>query len=71
MELQPLTSQLFLVANGWLSAQPTHVVKHEVLMTDVRDLVLFAVVASIGNSGYSSPPAVISMAQAVPNLCVS
>ena len=43
----------------------------DVLMTDVPDLVWVAVVASIGNSDQSSVSAVISMAQAVPNLCVS
>ena len=43
----------------------------DLLMTDVRDLVWVAVVAPIGNSDYSSLSAVISMAQAVPNLCVS
>ena len=41
------------------------------LMTDVPDLVRVAVVAPIGNSDHSSPWAVISMSQAVPNLCVS
>ena len=39
-------------------------------MTDVPDLVLVAVVAPIGNSDHSSLSAVVSMAQAVPNLCV-
>ena len=43
----------------------------DLLMTDVPDLVRVAVVAPIGNSDHSSPSAVISMAQAVPNLCVS
>ena len=43
----------------------------DLLMTDVPDLVRFSVVAHIGNSDYSSLSAVISMAQAVPNLCVS
>ena len=38
----------------------------DLLMTDVPDLVLVAVVAPIGNSDYSS-----LSAQAVPNLCVS
>ena len=42
-----------------------------VLMTDVPDLVWVDVVAPIGNSDHSSLSAVISMAQAVPNLCVS
>ena len=40
-------------------------------MTDVHDLVPVSVVASIGNSDHSSLSVVISMAQAVPNLCVS
>ena len=43
----------------------------DLLMTDVPDLVLVAVLAPIGNSNHSSLSAVISMAQAVPNLCVS
>ena len=41
------------------------------LMTDVPDLVRVAVVTPIGNSDHSSLSAVISMAQAVPNLRVS
>ena len=40
-------------------------------ITDVPDLVWVAVVAPIGNSDHSSLSAVILMAQAVPNLCVS
>ena len=43
----------------------------DLLMTDVPDLVRAAVAAQIGNSDHSSLSAVISMAQAVPNLCVS
>ena len=43
----------------------------DLLMTDVNDQVLVSVVAPIGNSDHSSLLAVISMAQAVPNLCVS
>ena len=43
----------------------------DLLMTDVPDLVLVAVVQPIGNSDHSSLSAVISMALAVPNLCVS
>ena len=43
----------------------------DLLMTDVPDLVRVSVVAPIGNSDHSSLLAVISMAQAVPNLCVS
>ena len=41
------------------------------LITDVPDQVWAAVVAPIGNSDHSSLSAVTSMAQAVPNLCVS
>ena len=43
----------------------------DLLMTDVPDLVRVSVVAPIGNSDHSSLSAVISMAQADPNLCVS
>ena len=43
----------------------------DLLMTDVPDLVRVSVIAPIGNSDRSSLSAVISMAQAVPNLCVS
>ena len=43
----------------------------DLLMTDVPDLVRVAVVAPIGNSDHSSLSVVISMAQAVLNLCVS
>ena len=43
----------------------------ELLMTDVPDLVWAAVEAPIGNSEHSSVWTVISMPQAVPNLCVS
>ena len=43
----------------------------DLLMTDVPDLVRVSVVAPIGYSDHSSLSAVISMAQAVPNLCVS
>ena len=43
----------------------------DLLMTDVPDLIRVAVVAPIGNSDHSSLSAVISMAQAVPNLCLS
>ena len=43
----------------------------DLLMTDVPDLVRVAVVAPIGNSDHSSLSAVISMAEAVTNLCVS
>ena len=40
-------------------------------MTDVPDIVLVSVVAPIGNSDHPSLSAVISMDQAVSNLCVS
>ena len=52
---------------------PTHLCGGtlDLLVTDVSDLVLVGVVSPIGNSDYSSPSAVISMGQAVPNLCVS
>ena len=43
----------------------------DLLMTDVPDLVRVAVVVRIGNADHSSLSAVISMAQAAPNLCVS
>ena len=43
----------------------------DLLMTDVPDHVRVAVVAPTGNSDHSSLSAVISTAQAVPNLCVS
>ena len=43
----------------------------DLLMTDVPDLVRVAIVAPIGNSDHSSLSTVISMAQAVPNLCMS
>ena len=41
------------------------------MMIDVPDLVRVTVVTPIGNSDHSSLSTVISMAQAVPNLCVS
>ena len=43
----------------------------DLLMTDVPDLVWVAVVALICNSDHSTLSAVVSMAQAVPNVCVS
>ena len=43
----------------------------DLLMTDVPDLVWVSVVAPIVNSDHSSLSAVISMTQAVLNLCVS
>ena len=41
------------------------------LMTDVPDLVRVAVVAQLGSSDHSTLSIAISMAQAIPNLCVS
>ena len=49
----------------------THGGTLNLLMTDVPDLVRVAVVALIGNSDHSSQSAVILMAQAVQNVCVS
>ena len=43
----------------------------DLLMIDVPDLVRVSVVAPIDDSDHSLLSAVISMAQAVPNLCVS
>ena len=43
----------------------------DLLMTDVPDIVRVSVVAPIGNSDHSSLSVIISMEQAVPNLCVS
>ena len=43
----------------------------DLLMTNVPDRVRVAFVAPIGNSDHSALPAAISMAQGVPNLCVS
>ena len=42
----------------------------DLLLTDVPDLAPVSVVAPIGNSDHSSLSAVISMAQAILNLCV-
>ena len=43
----------------------------DLLMTDVPDLVWVAVVAPLSSSDHSSLSIAISMAQAIPNLCVS
>ena len=43
----------------------------DLLMTGVPDLVRVGVVAPLGNSDHSSLSIAISMAQAIPNLCVS
>ena len=78
MVLQPMTSQLCLVAINFLSADVPSVPPRanarggtlDLLMTDVPELVGVAVVAPIGSSDHSSLSAVFSMAQAVPNLFV-
>ena len=69
VELQPLTSQLC----DQLVVGPTHALGDtlDLLMTDVPDIVRVAAEAQIGNSDHSCLSAVISMAPAVPNLCVS
>ena len=58
---------------GQLVVSPTHANGGalDLLMTDVPYQVRIAVVASIGNSDHSSLSVVISMAQVVPNSCVS
>ena len=65
----------FLTVSGCdqLVVGPTHARGRtlDLLMTDVPDLLRVAVIAPIGNSDHSSLFSVISMAQAVPNLCVS
>ena len=43
----------------------------DLLMTDVPDLIRVAVVAPLGRSDHSSLSIGISVAQAIPNLCVS
>ena len=69
MELQPLTS---VSGCDQLVVGPTHArgLTLDLLMTDVPDIVLVAVVAPKCNSDHSSLSAAISMALAVPNLCV-
>ena len=52
---------------------PTHASggTRDLLMTDVPDLVRLAVVAPLSSSDHSPLSIAISMAQAIPNLCVS
>ena len=66
--IQCIPSQLRLVMFSWFHLCIRWNI--DLLMTDVPDLVRDAVVAPIGNLDHSSQSAVISMAQAVPNLCV-
>ena len=56
-----------------LVVSPTHACDGtlDLLLADVPDLIPAAVVEPIGDSDYSSLLAVVSMAQVVPNLCVS
>ena len=69
--LQPVTSQLSQVATSWVSAQPMHSGTLDLLMTDVPGLVQFIVEAHIDNADHIPLVAIISMAAAVPKLCVS
>ena len=52
---------------------PTHAhgLTLDLLMTNVPDLVRVAVVAPLGSSDHSSLSIAISMAEAIPNFCVS
>ena len=59
MMFQPLTMRLYLVANSWLSTQLMHVVELDLLLTDILDLVLMTIVASIYSSDHSSLSSVI------------
>ena len=69
MVLQPMTvSDCNQLVVGTIHA---HGGTLDLLMTYVPDLVQGSVVAPIGNSDHSSLTAVISLAQGVPNLCVS
>ena len=65
----------FATVSGYdqLVVGPTHArgLTLDLMMTDVPDLERAAVVAPIGDSDHFSLSAVISMAQAVRNLCVS
>ena len=65
----------FATVSGWdqLVVGPTHARGGtlDLQMTDVPDLVRVAVIAQIGNLIHFSQSAVISIAQADPNLCVS
>ena len=65
----------FATVSGFnqLVVGPTHArgLTLDFMMTDVSDLLLVSVMAPIGNSYHSSMSGIISMAQAVLNLCVS
>ena len=56
-----------------LDVGPTHARRGtlDLLIIDVPDLVRITVVLPIGNSDHSSLSAIISTAQAVPNLCIN
>ena len=67
-----------MIRNGWVLLprtviDPTHARGGilDILMTDAPDLVQVAVVAPLRSLDHSPLSAAISMAQAVPNLCVS
>ena len=75
MVLPPRTAFDFTTVSGCdqLVVGPTHACSGtlDLLVADVPDHAWVAVVALIGNLDHSTLLAVISMAQAVPNLCVS
>ena len=72
IELQPLINYATASGCDHLVVGPTRAPGGtlDLLMTDVPDLLQVAVVAPIVNSDHCSQLAVISMAQAVPYLCV-
>ena len=55
----------------WFGSTTTNRDGVDLLMTDVPDLARVAVVAPLFSSDHSSLSAVISVVQAVPNMCVS
>ena len=71
MVLQPLSSRLSGCDQLVVGQTHTRGGTIDLLMTDVPDLVQVAIIAPIGNSDHSSLSAVISMAQAVRNVCVN
>ena len=72
MVLRPSILPLYqVVINWWKGPTPARGGTLDLLMTDVPDLVRVAVVAPLGCSDHSSLSIAISIAQAIPNLCVS
>ena len=67
----PASTEIFGCKQLVVSPTHAHGGTLGLLMTDGPDLVRVAVVAAIGNSDHSSLSALISMAQAVPNLRVN